>query len=204
MPYVVGIAGAAGAGKTTLLRELQKILPDASAIHVDDYQRITLEPVQRLSHWLKDGADFDALEIPVLGDHLVRLKRGESVVEPVRLTPIAARKYILFETHFGRAHRDTGAHIDLLVWLDTPPDVALARNIRGLLAPMLPGGGVTPSAERIASLSGYLAKYLDAVRPLVATQVEKVSADADVRLDGALDVHQNAERLRDTILERLP
>lgn len=204
MPYVVAIAGAAGAGKTTLLREVQKILPDSSAIHVDDYQRITAEPVQRLSHWLEQGADFDALEIPVLGDHLARLKRGEPVVEPVRMTPIEARKYILFETHFGRAHRDTGTHIDLLAWLDTPYDVALARNIRGLLAPMLPGGGVAPSAERIASLSGYLAKYLDAVRPLLEAQVEHVSADADVRLDGARDVREIAVGLRDTILERLP
>ena len=204
MHYVVAIAGAAGAGKSTLLREVLKILPDSSAIHVDDYQRITQEPVQQLSHWLQSGADFDALEIPVLGDHLARLKRGEPVVEPIRMTPIEARKYILFETHFGRAHQDTGAHIDYLVWLDTPREVALARNVRGLLAPMLPGGGVAPSAERLASLSGYLAKYVDNVRPLLNTQVDQVSAGADVQLDGALDVHENAVRLRDMILENLP
>mgnify|MGYP001557750986 FL=1 len=204
MPYVVGIAGAAGAGKSTLVREALGMLPDASAIHVDDYQRITLEPVERLSHWLQDGADFDALDIPVLGDHLARLKRGESVTEPVRLKRIEARKYILFETHFGRAHRETGAHIDLLVWLDTPFDVALARNVRSLLAPMLPGGGVTPGPERIAALSKYLAKYLDAVRPLLEAQISMVSRDADIRLDGALDANETAVQLRDAILARLP
>ena len=204
MPYVVGIAGAAGAGKSTLVRELLDVLSDSSAIHVDDYQRITREPVERLSHWLAQGADFDALEIPVLGDHLTRLKRGESVTEPVRLTRIEARKYILFETHFGRAHQDTGIHIDLLVWLDTPFDVALARNVRGLLAPMLPGGGIVPSAERIAALSKYLAKYVDGVRPLLEAQIIKVSGDADVRVDGAIDAHETALQLRDTILERLP
>ena len=204
MSCVVGIAGAAGAGKSTLVREMLRILPDASAIHVDDYQRITLEPVDRLSHWLENGADFDALDIPVLGDHLARLKRGESVTEPVRLHRIEARKYILFETHFGRAHRDTGAHIDLLVWLDTPLDVALARNIRGLLAPLLPGGGVVPTAERIAALSRYLEKYIAAVRPLLEAQISRVGADADVRLDGALDASENAMHLRDMILARIP
>ena len=143
-------------------------------------------------------------KIPVLGEHLARLKQGESVTDPVRLTAIEARKYILFETHFGRAHKDTGKHIDLLVWLDTPPDVALARNVRGLLAPMLPGGGIAPSAERLAALSGYLGKYVDNIRSLQAVQVEQVSTDADVHLDGSLDVHENAVRLRDMIMERLP
>jgi uridine kinase len=204
MSYIVAIAGAAGAGKTTLVNELLAVLPESSAIHIDDYQRITNEPVQRLSHWLEDGADFDELDIPVLGGHLARLKRGESVTEPIRMREIEARKYVLFETHFGRAHRDTGAHIDMLVWLDTPYDVSLVRNVRGLLAPMLPGGGVVPSAERIAALSGYLAKYLDAVRPLLDLQVEQVRAEADVHLDGARDAHENALRLRDTILATLP
>jgi hypothetical protein len=89
------------------------------------------------------------------------------------------------------------------VWLDTPFDVALARNVRGLLAPMLPGGGVTPSADRLAALSRYLAKYIDAVRPLLETQVDRVSRDADVRLDGSRNVEQIAAELRDTILARL-
>jgi uridine kinase len=202
MSYIVAVAGAAGAGKTSLVRELLSVVADSSAIYIDDYQRITNEPVQQLSRWLENGADFDALDIPVLGEHLARLKRGESVTEPVRLTPIAARKFVFFETHFGRAHRDTGAHIDLLVWLDTPNEVSLARNIRGLLAPMLPGGGVTPSAERLAALSGYLLKYIDDVRPLLTLQAEKVSADADVRLDGTLGAHENALRLRDIMLEK--
>lgn len=204
MPYIVAVAGAAGSGKSSLVREMQQLLPESSAIFIDDYQRITREPVQKLTRWMEEGADFDQLDIPVLGEHLARLKRGESVTEPVRMTPIEARKYILFETHFGRAHHETGQHIDLLVWLDTPPDIALARNIRGLLAPMLPGGGVTPSAERIAALSGYLGKYLDNIRSLQSVQSERVGADADVRLDGSIDAHENAVRLRDTIMERLP
>ena len=204
MPYVVGVAGAAGSGKSRLVREMLQVLPGSTAIFIDDYQRITREPVQNLAVWMEEGADFDQLKIPVLGEHLARLKQGKSVTEPVRLSAIEARKYILFETHFGRAHEDTGKHIDLLVWLDTPADVALARNIRGLLAPMLPGGGVAPSAERLAALSGYLGKYVDKIRSLQAVQVEHVSTDADVHLDGSLDVHENALRLRDAIMERLP
>ena len=204
MAHVIAVAGPAGAGKTSLVQALRAILDDSSTIFIDDYQRVTREPVQRLTHWMSSGADFDQLDIPVLGEHLERLRRGESVTEPVRLVPIEARKYILFETHFGRAHRATGAHIDLLAWLDTPLDVALARNVRGLLAPMLPGGGVAPSAERIAALSGYLEKYVEAVRPLLELQVEKVSADADIRLDGTRSPEDNAGRLRDEILARLP
>jgi len=50
---------------------------------------------------------------------------------------VGPRKYVLFETQFGRAHRETERHLDLLLWVDTPLDVALARSIRASIAGFL-------------------------------------------------------------------
>jgi len=184
MPTIVGIAGVAGAGKSSVVRELVRAMPDSDAIHIDDYQRITREPLGRLRGWVDAGADFDEFEIPVLGDHLDRLKRGEPITDPIRLRTVEPREFVFFETHFGRAHQDTGRYIDLLVWLDVDLDIALARNVSSLIRPMLPGGGVRPDSDRLLALNAYLERYVASVRPLLDLQLARVRAGADLCVPG--------------------
>ena len=194
MGFVVGVAGPAGSGKSTLVRMLLQELDEATALHMDDYQRITNRPIAEIVRWMEQGADFGALEVPLAGAHLERLKRGEDLVDPLTLRRVAARPVILFETHFGRSHTDTGRHIDLLVWIDTPADVALARNVRDFLQPMLQGQ-VAPDRARVAAIDAYLVSYVDNVRKLLALQQRLIGEDADLRVDGTLDPAQLAESL---------
>jgi uridine kinase len=200
---VVGIAGVAGAGKSTLVRELLARWPGSSSIHVDHYQRITRQPVAAIVEWMERGADFDEFQIPVLGEHLQRLKAGEAVLDPLTLARIEPLGVLLFETHFGRAHRATGSQIDLMVWIETPLDVALARNVAAMLVPMRTGS-VAPTPERLNALDGYLQNYLRGVRRLAAFQRERLRADADITLDGLLPPSELAEAARRAIAERLP
>ena len=204
MRYVIGIAGGAGAGKTSLVQALGAQMPDSVAIHIDNYQRITRQPVHKLMQWLERGADFDEFPIPELPEHLERLKRGETVLNPVTGGELASRKYILFETHFGRAHRATGRYIDLLVWIDTPLDVALARNVKDFLEPALREPPTQAPRDRAAWVYNYLNNYLANVRQLVHMQQERVGADADVLIDGSGNVADAAASVRARILERLP
>jgi uridine kinase len=193
MQPVVGVAGAGGAGKTTLVRGLVAALGDACAIHMDSYQRITRRPVREIVAWLERGGDFDEFDIPLLGEHLQRLRRGEPVLDPLTMEEIPGRGIVVFETHFGRRHRDTGRHIDLLLWLDAPLDVALARNVRGLLEPLL-APQVEPGRAEVERMHGYVTSYLTDVRRLVLAQRDTVAADADVVLDASLAPAQVVER----------
>lgn len=204
MRYVVAVAGAAGAGKSSLVGALLGVLEDASAVHIDSYQRITERPVRELVQWMARGADFDEFAIPLLGEHLGRLKAGEAVVDPATRQEIAPRKYILFETHFGRLHRDSGRHVDLLLWIEAPPDVTLARNLLDQLAPLLQGHKADPSWESVAALQRYLQSYLQDVRRLRALQRERIRAEADVILDGGGDFEAMLEQARREIRARLP
>lgn len=194
MRHVIAVAGPAGGGKSSLVGALLETLRDATAIYVDSYQRITEQPIREIVRWMERGADFNEFSIPLLSDHLGALKRGLPVVDPQTGREIAPRKYILFETHFGRAHRDTGKHVDLLLWIDTPLDVALARNVLDLIA----------ARESPNGLQRYLVSYLEDVRRLRLMQRERVCAEADVVLDGAAGPEAILEQARRAILERLP
>jgi len=203
MAYVVAVAGIAGAGKSTLVRELVAALGDAVAVHIDDYQRVTRRPVREIVQWMRRGGSFDEFSIPLLEEHLERLKRGERVLDPVTLRQILPRRYVIFETHFGRAHQATGRHIDLLVWIDTPLDVALARNLRDLVRPLLQDPGVDLTRDRVARLSDYVENYLADVRALVLMQQQEVAGAADVTVDGSGESAGIVEQVRRAILDRL-
>lgn len=204
MRHTIAVCGAAGAGKSTLVGALEKVLPDASAIHIDSYQRVTEQPVRAIVEWMERGADFDEFSIPLVGEHLAQLKRGIAVREPQSGRELRPAKYILFETHFGRAHRESGRHIDLLIWIDTPLDIALARNVRDMIAPHVERQRLDVPWESIAALQRYLARYLADVRRLRLAQRELICAQADVILDGSAPFDELLARARSAILERFP
>jgi uridine kinase len=204
MPYVVAIAGPAGGGKSSLLRQLVAALGDATAIQMDSYQRFTREPIREIVQWMQRGADFNEFAIASLAEHLEALKRGAPVLDPLTRLEIPARKYILFETHFGRAHRHTGQLIDLLIWIDAPLDIALARNVKDLVAAVLRGCDAGVPRERVAGIQEFLESYLEDVRRLRLMQREKVAAGADVTLDGSRGLDAMTQHALAQIRARLP
>lgn len=183
MRRVIGVAGAPGAGKSTLVAELARQLPDACALHMDDYENMTHLPIEAVARWYREGADIDAFQFPRLQAELQR-RKGEA----------GAGGLLLFETQFGRAHRATGQCLDLLIWIDTPLDVALARSLRAALE-----RGANPQWLRT-----YLEQYLGTVRELLEMQRTRVAPGADCVLDGRGSPVAMATAARDEILRRLP
>ena len=108
MNYLVAVSAPVGGGKTSLVQGLASRMADATAIYFDSYEALTEQPIESIQRWMRDGADIDEFVITDLPEHLDRLKRGESVVDPLTGTETAAAKYILFETPFARQHGATG------------------------------------------------------------------------------------------------
>ena len=174
MSLVVGVSGPTGAGKTALAEALLAELGDAQAIYMDDYERMTREPLDQVARWAERGADFDQLPLPGLAEDLRRLKKQ------------GAARYVVFETQFGRAHRATGELIDFSIWIDVPLEVALARKVKAFTAAAL-GEEPARARERLQWLDGYVAGYLGLVRRLLLVQAEKVRPRADLVVDGSAD-----------------
>lgn len=204
MSHVVAVAGPPGAGKTSLIQELAQSMGNACVIHMDSYETMTRKPIAEIAQWMQDGADIDAFAFPQLDQDLQRLRQGRTVIEPRTGREIAARKYILFETQFGKAHRATGQHIDLLIWLDTPLDVALARNVKKLTGSFLREQKPDKLGERLQWLDGYLDNYLRTVRTLMPMQKARVAAAADFVLDGAGSLPELIRHAAGEIVRRLP
>lgn len=198
MNYLVAVSAPVGGGKTSLVQGLASRMTDATTIYFDSYEALTQQPIESIQRWMRDGADIDEFVIADLPEHLDRLKRGESVVDPLTGTETAAAKYILFETPFARQHGATGRHIDLSIWIDTPLDIALARNIREFTKrPEIP--------ENFASwLHDYLDSYLEVVRELLRIQKQSVGTAAEFTLDGQSDLETNLGLAMSEITRRLP
>jgi uridine kinase len=178
-PTIIAVAAPVGGGKSTLVRGLAERLPAASAIFLDHYERFTQQPVEEMRRWLRDGANPDTLAIPGLAEDLASLKNGLPVADPLTGNTITPGRYLLLETQFGRRHAATGRHIDFLVWIDTPLDLALARKLRQLAA-----GIDERDAAFVPWLRGYLESYLELVSESLRVQRDTVRAQADLIVDG--------------------
>jgi uridine kinase len=130
-------------------------IPDSVVIQFDRY------PVQMpedLASWRGDGADFNLWSAPGLAEDLARARDGDELV--------------VFEAPLGRRHALTGAHIDFLVFIEIPLEIAVARLVR----------------RELAGESDRLVEYIDAyeavARDVYREQSRQVAPDADLVVDG--------------------
>jgi uridine kinase len=175
---VLAIAGPPGSGKTTLMLALAERLPEASWMSMDGFPAPSDMAPEALARWLDDGADFSRLETPGLEAALGAWTAGQATREPLTGRGVSPADLLLLEAPLGRAHGPTGSLIDVLVWIDTPLDVALARN----LAVWTASNDPHPSEW----LAGYAQHYLEVTRKVLLAQRDAVAADADLVLDGLL------------------
>ena len=196
---IIGISAVAGGGKTAVTKRLVEVLGDAVSLHFDDYDDTNVHP-DDIQHWFVAGADYDAYETPVFTSHLEALKAGESIRYPVGGAIMGPTRYVVADAPLGRAHSDSGRFIDLMVFIDTPLDVALAR--RTLRDIELSRGWSADEAVLYAKEE--LTAYLAEARPLYDEFQERMRTTSDVTIDGTLTVNDVVEKIRVETEARFP
>ena len=186
---VVSIAAPPGGGKTTLSRLLSAKLSNAPIVHYDDYEKLTQRSPAEIEAWLDRGARLDEIPIPGFAEKIAALT-------------VSGARHVLVDAPVGRAHPPTAAMIDVLIFLDTPFDIALARVIRGQAN--LAARASEPGAARNFAvwLESYLDNYVRFMRRSYEVQRATVMPTADLVLDGTLPPQRLTELAAAAIAER--
>ena len=196
--FVVAVSSAPGGGKTTLVTGAAELL-GATTLFFDDYAGVSEYP-QDFKKWVDDGADLNLWKTPKFAEDLAALKRGERVGSPVGDATISPTEFIVIEEPMGRGRDEMAKSIDFVVLIDTPLDIALARNL-------LRVDGTNTSANMrqvtkgllIASPREFVRDYLDVSRSVYIPVQEQVAADCDLVLDGRLPPDELAEQLVEAV-----
>ena len=188
--FVTGISSPSGGGKTAVAKRVSELLPDAVTISFDDYDFDTVHPAS-IREWLEEGANCNDWKSPKLKDDLTKLKAGQAIVSPVDGLTVNPRKHIVFDSPFGYAHAETGGPIDLMVFIDTPLDVATARRLLRDIS----SASVDNSSTNIGRLTAELIAYLDYGRQAYLEMDEQIKPTCDLLLDGCLAVDDLAEKV---------
>ncbi|PKN19513.1 MAG: hypothetical protein CVU71_08400 [Deltaproteobacteria bacterium HGW-Deltaproteobacteria-6] len=202
--HIIAVAGPIGGGKTSLVKALAHALNNASILFYDNYEQTSKGSIDDIVRWMRDGADINHLDITRLAGDLAKLKNGESVYDPLTQVEIPPEKFIILEMPLGREHKSAAPYIDLLIWIDTPLDIALARKIKEITHHFLQERREADGRDFVAWLNRYLDNYLRAVRELLEMQKERVGRNADIILDGKCDFETMLGQAVREIATRIP
>jgi dephospho-CoA kinase len=203
MSYVIAVAAPIGGGKSSLVEALAQALGDAPTIHFDHYERATQMPVSELDEWMARGADFDELNAPNLAHDLAALKSATTVANTAIQNDITSACYIVFEMPLGKEYKQTALLIDLLIWVDVPLDIALARKLKEFTNSFL--ASKQDSKQEFATfIDNYLSHYLTTVGNVLLTQEQRVRANADIIVDGRNSIDAMVQQSLQEIMKKYP
>jgi uridine kinase len=189
-PFIVGIAGGTGSGKTTLAKKIAETLGNdtVTLIDADSYYR----DLSHLSLHQRHQINFDhpdALDTPLLVDHIKTLKKGSPIKKHIydftihtrteETVTVAPKPVILVEGILIFALEDLCRLFDLKVFMDEDDDIRLLRRIQRDIN------------ERGRSIEMVAEQYLQNVRPMHEKFVEPSKKAADIvtrSFDSAEDV----------------
>ncbi|WFC98559.1 uridine/cytidine kinase [Malassezia yamatoensis] len=186
-PYIVGVAGGSASGKTSIAKEILRQLPNVSWVAIvtqDAFYKPLSEADTRLA--FEQNYDFDhpnAIDQDLLIQCVRDLKQSRAVQIPVYsftqhqrtndTTYLYGQSVIVVEGLFVLQNRELVDLLDLKIFVQTDPDVMLARRIRRDIV------------ERGRSMDGVLEQYFRFVKPSFDTFVGPSARAADIIVPGA-------------------
>jgi len=156
--YVVVVSGVTGSGKTTLINALHKKL-DSIVISFDDYNIDALPSAPPIDTPVKDAVNqYD------ISDLMTDFKKVNNHYP-----------FILIDFPFGYKNKTLAPFIDKVIYVKTPLDICLARQV------------IRDYQDKsTGEIMEWLKTYLDFARPIFVDHEQFVSDDADLVIDGTL------------------
>ena len=186
MTTILLMAGGTASGKSTITQAFAK-QHQALVINHDRYYKDIPHPT---------GFNFDepdALDNKLLAEHLRKLKNGDVAHIPIYDFPthsrlsateeITPQPLIIVEGILTLSVKEIRELGDLLVYVDTPDDIRLARRIQ------------RDVVDRGRSIDGVIKQYLDTVRPMHIEHILPAKEYASVILDGTVAISQNVHTI---------
>jgi uridine kinase len=176
--FVVSVSGTSGAGKTTVIEKAAALLPSVAVLRFDDY--ITLgNDIAQIRAWVDAGADLDEIKTPMLAVDLRKLSTGEAIRLPETGRRIEPADFIILEEPFGRSRLELSSLIDFAVFIEAPPDIALARRTLREIETWQ-----EDPARLIGAISIQLQAFIAVGRDAYLAAARAARQSADVVLDG--------------------
>lgn len=177
-PLFIGLAGGSGSGKTTIAEEVVDRLDGKVALlHHDAYYQHRVD----LSFEERTRVNYDhpdSLETGLLVEHLESLRAGLAIEHPVydfalhlrseETQRIEPAPVVIVEGILVLSDARLRSELDLKIFVDTDPDLRLARRIERDIT------------ERGRSVGSVLTQYFATVRPMHLEFVEPSRRYADL------------------------
>lgn len=175
---IIGIAGGTASGKTTFAQKIQDMFQkDVVLITQDSYYKhfpdLTLEEKMQLNWDCPDSIDFDLLE-----EHLLSLKKGDSIEQPVRnfctfsresfTKTIDSTPIIVVDGILLFAVPEIRKLCDIKIYIEASDDIRLLRRLNR---------DITYRGRNLEDLSK---EYIQVVKPMHDLFVEPSKIYADI------------------------
>lgn len=199
---IIGIAGGTGSGKTTFVNKLVKKLPESSVavISQDAYYKDSSH-IHEADRKKLNYDHPDAIEWPLLEQHIIALGKGDSINQPVysmlsctrlpETIKVHSNKVVIVEGILILTQSIIRDQLSLKIFIDADADHRLMRVVK------------RDMEERGRDVEEVMQRYLQTVRPMHEQFIEPSKKHADIIVPIGGDNHVAIELLSQYIISKL-
>ena len=194
----IGVYGGTGSGKTTIVSKIVSEFPtnEIQVISQDSYYKDT----SHLTFEERCALNFDhpdAIDFPLLYQHVNSLKNGENIEQPVysfethnrtkETVTVVSKKILIIEGILILNYPKLRSLFDLKIYIDADSDRSMERRVSRDIS------------ERGRTPEEVLNRYLNTLKPMHKQFIEPMKVHADITLENHQNTPLNLSELIDKI-----
>ncbi|MGB0479283.1 MAG: uridine kinase [Flavobacteriaceae bacterium] len=194
----IGVYGGTGSGKTTIVSQIVSEFPtsEIQVISQDSYYKDT----SHLTFDERCALNFDhpdAIDFPLLYQHVNSLKNGENIEQPVysfethnrtkETVTVVPKKILIIEGILILNYPKLRSLFDLKIFIDADSDMRMERRVSRDIS------------ERGRTPEEVLTRYLNTLKPMHKQFIEPMKVHADITLENHQNTPLNLSELIDKI-----